>query len=309
MGRGNACQRQGAHACGDVTSHRGTCGRMAPAGYVAHVSDRPSPSALPPRRAAVMAHLARFRALRVGDLHRGANRMHERAWRRFVKRRDAAMAALPADARARAEGDLLLATTFERGGLTGRANEIYRDLYRRLGLEPDARGLEEIAEASNASRAERLSGGQLGARRSRLYRFADLKEPASVAKSGSLAHDRGQDHLSFTLWKDLEFEDRPVVLSLGLTSNVMGRLISVPYRSPAFGAPRSQPTFMETWAGEKSWKAGAECEVRLRTPVPVRGLDLKIYLRESSDDKMVQTLRRLCGRRRVTVPRSWPPYL
>lgn len=310
MGRQNACQKQGAHACRDVSSHRATCGWMAPVGYVAHVSDCPSPSALPPRRAAVMAHLARFRGMRIGDLHRGANRMHERAWRRFAKRRDAALASLPAVERAGAEGDLLHIRALEGQGLADRANEIYRDLYRRLGLGPDARGLEEIVEAHNASLGERLAGGQLGGRRARIYRFADLGEPASVAESGVLAHNMGQGHLSFTFQGKLKkFEGRPVVISLGLTPGVSGRLTAVSYRSLAFSAPGSWPAFMETWAGEKSWRAGAESEVRLRTPVPVRGLDLRIHLKRPADDEMVRALRRMCGRHGVAVPASWPPYL
>lgn len=309
MGRQDACQKSGTHACRNVASHGDKCGWMVPAGYVAHVSDRPSPSALPPRRVAVMAHLARFRVLRIGVLYREANRLHRRAWRRFVKKRDAAIAALPAGARAKAKRDLLLTDELENRGFTERANEICRDLYRRLGLEPDARELEEITEAFNASRAERLSGGQLGKTRARVYRFADLAEPQSMAKSGVLAHNMGQGHLSFTLWKDLEFEDRPVTILLGLTHSVMGRLITVPYRSLAFRAPGRRPEFLEAWDGAKSWEAATELEVRLQTPVPVRGLDLDIYLREPDDDKMVRALRRLCGRRRVTVFRISPPYL
>lgn len=310
MGRQYECQKAGTHACRNVASHRGAFGWMAPVGYVAHVTARPSPSALPPRRGAVMAHLARFRPMGTGDLHREANRLHRRAWRRFVKRRDAAMAALPAAERARAEGDLLRIAALERRGFTGRANEIRRGLYSRLGLEPDARGLEEIAEASNASRDERLRGGQLGGRRGRIYRFADFGEPKSVAESGVLAHNMGQGHLSFTLLGNLkQFEDRPVVLSLGLTANVSGRLVAVPYRSLAFSAPGSWPAFVETWDGAKSWKAAVECEVRLQTPVQVSGLDLEIRLREPADGEVVRSLGRLCGRRRVSVSQSWPPYL
>lgn len=310
MGRQHACQKAGTHACRNVASHRDTCGWMAPVGYVAHVSGRPSPSTLPPRRGAVVAHLARFRLLGTGDMHREANRLHRRAWRRFVKRRDAAIAALPAVERAMAEGDFLRIAELERRGLAGRANEIRRGLYSRLGLEPDARGLEEITEASNASRDERLRGGQLGGRRARIYRFADFGEPKSVAKSGALAHNMGQGHLSFTLLGNLkQFEDRPVVLSLGLTTNVLRRLIAVSYRSLAFSAPGSWPAFVETWDGVKSWKAAVECEVRLQTPVRVSGLDLEIRLREPADGKVVRSLGRLCGRRRVIVSQSWPPSL
>jgi len=310
MGRRGTCQKAGTHACGDVASHAETCGWMVPVGYVAHVSDRPSPSALPPRRGAVMAHLARFRGLPMGDLHREANRLHGMAWRRFVKRRDSAIAALPAVGQARVMRDLLLINKLERRGFVERANGMRRAMYRELDLEPDARGLEEVIEAFNALRAERISGGQLGGRRTRVYRFADFGEPMSMAKSGVLAHNMGQEHLSFTLQGNLKkFEDRSVVISLGLTSSVMSRLIAVPYRSLAFGAPGSWPVFMEAWDGTKSWEAGAELEVRLRTPVQVRGLDLKIYLKEPADGKTARSLRRLCGRRRVIVSRRWPPYL
>lgn len=305
MGRQDACQKSGTHACRNVASHGDKCGWMVPAGYVAHVSDRPSPSALPPRRVAVMAHLARFRVLRIRDMHREANRLHELAWRRFVKKRDAAIAALPSAERSRVEVDLLVVAALEKRGFSERANEIRRGLYRRLGLEPDARGLEEITEAFNASLAERLSGGQIGARGARVYRFSGLGEPKSVAKSGVLAHNMGQGHLSFTLWEELEFEDRPVVFSLGLTSGITSRLITVSYRSLAFSAPGSWPEFVEAWDGTKSWRASAECEVRLLVPVPIRGLNLKIYLRGPADDNLVRTLRRLCGRRRVVVSRSW----
>jgi len=309
MGRLEPCQKAGTHACGNVASHADICGWMSPAGYVAHVSDRPSPSALPPRRDAVMAHLARFRGLRTGDMYREANRLHDGEWRRFVKKRDAVMAALSAKERARADGEFRLVAALEERGFAGRANVIQRRLHRRFGLESEARGLEEVTEATNASRAERLSGGQLGAKRTRVYRFADLGEPISIAESGVFAHNRGQGHISFTLWEDLEFEGRPAVLSLGLTANITGRLTAVPYRSLAFSAPGSRPAFAETWDGTKSWRAAAENEVRLQTPVPVRGLDLRIYLKGPVGDKAVRSLRGLCGRRRVTVPRPWPTYL
>ena len=309
MGRRKPCQRRGTHACHDVASHHDTSDWLEPVGYVAHVSARPSPSALPPRRAIVMAHLAYFRCLPIGELYREANRLHERAWRKFRKRRDAAIAALSAGERARVERDLLLIGELEKHGLVGRANEIRRGMYRRLGLEHDARGLEEIAEAYNSSLDERLHGGQLGGTRARVYRFADCVEPTFVAKSGVLAHNRGQGHLSFTLLDTLQYKKRPVVISLGLTSNVMGCLIAVPYRSLAFSAPGSQPAFMETLDGTKSWRASAELEVRLRTPMPVRGLDLKLSLRVPIDSRAVRSLRRLCGRRKVTVSPQSPPYL
>jgi len=142
-----------------------------------------------------------------------------------------------------------------------------------------------------------------------LFRLAELPEAASVAESGALRHHAGKDHLSFSLYMVGEYEGRPVILVLGLTGNVTARLRALAYRSAAFSAPGSRPPFREAWDGTKSWRMARECEVRLRAGVPVRGLDLAVYLREFPGRRAWGALRGLCGARRVAVPESWPPDL
>jgi len=253
-----------------------------------------------------MAHLARFRGLSIGKLVRAAKRLLARLWHKFQKKRGAALASLPAGARARAMGMFGVIRALEAGGFHDQANAIYRKTYRMLDLEIDARRMEEVAEAFNASLNERLRGGQLGGERMRLFRFAGGREVRPIAERAVLAHGGDQGHLSWSLREDTWFKKRPVALSLGLTCAVTPRLAVVPYRSPAFSAPGSRPAHLEAWRGTKSWEAMDECEVRLRTPVPARGLDLTIRLRTPVSDELASSLRRLCGRRKAFVARSWP---
>jgi len=114
---------------------------------------------------------------------------------------------------------------------------------------------------------------------------------------------------SWLISEDTRFKKRPVSLSLGLTSNMTARLVVVAYRSTAFSAPGSRPARMEEWRGTKSWDTIGECEVRLRTPVPAPGLDLRVYLRWPTSEGRARSLRKRCGNRKVFVSRSWPPDL
>jgi len=303
------CQKEGTHACADTLSHFVRSPWVIEVDYPAYCDPLQSPSALPPRHAAVMGILAAFRPMALDELCREAGRLVAGMLDEFAKRWWAALAAIPPGARARIMGKLRLVRALEEDDLYDHANEVYRQIYRRLGLEADVRGLEEVAEALNAALRERLAGGQMCGGRLRLFRFAGLREAGHVAESGLLAHGGGQGHLSWSLRKNTRFSKRPMMLSLGLTSNVAGSLITVAYRSPAFSAPGSRPAHPEQWRGTKSWEAIRECEVRLRTPVPVHGLDLAIRLREPVNDVQARSLRRLCGRRKALVARSWPPGL
>lgn len=304
-----ACQKGGAHACADTLSHFMRAPWVVPVDYVAYCGPLQSPSSLPPRHGAVMALLACLRGLPIDELYLEADRLLARLRLEFAKRWWDALAAIPPGARARIMGKLRLIRALEDDGLYDHANEVYRWVYRRLGLELDVRSLEEVAEAFNAALKEMLGGGQLGEKRLRLFRFAEFGEANHIADTWVLAHNRGQGHLSYTLLPKLWLGDRPVALSLGLTGNVTGNLATVSYRSPAFSAPGARPAHLEEWHGTKSWEMIRECEVRLRTPLPVPGLDLEIYLREPLDSQRQHSLRRMCGARKVTVPSLWPPCL
>lgn len=206
-------------------------------------------------------------------------------------------------------GRLRLIRALEDDGLYDHANEACRRVCRRPGLELDVRSLEEAAEAFNAALKEMLGGGQLGEKRLRLFRFLGLGETGSMAKSGVLAHNRGQGHLPFTFRRIKHHKNRAAVLSLGLTGNVIERLAVVSYRSPAFSAPGRRPAHLEAWRGTKSWEAMGECEVRPQTPVSAVGLDLKIHHKNPIDGKKKPAPQKLCGRHRVITPASWPPDL
>ena len=219
------------------------------------------------------------------------------------------MAALPTDVRSVVEGRTLLAGRLGDAGRLDHANAIHRLTYRLLGLEQGARDLEEVTAGYTLAIGERIDAGMLGGQRLLLYRHAGHPEAISVAKSGLLTHHGGLDHLSFSLYPVKEYEDRPVLLALVLTGNVKADLRALEYRSMAFSAPGPRPRFREVWDGTKSWDAAQECEVRLRVDVPVRGLDLSVYLKEPPDGDVRRALRRLCGARRVIVPGSWPPDL
>jgi len=277
--------------------------------YVAYVGDPPSPSALPLRHGAVMGAAAALRGLRPEEMFAMADRRHAALWAAFQQEKEKAMEALPAAARAYAAAQDRLADRLDRDGLVDGANAAYRREYAALDLEGAARGLEEAAAGYTAAIDERLRGGLLRGGRLRLFRLAGPPEADSVARTGALRHHAGLDHLSFSLYQVEKYRVRPVLLVLGLTGNAMARLRALAYRSLAFSAPGSSPAFPEAWAGAKSWGLARECEVRLQAPVPVRGLDLSVHLKERPGARAWRDLRRLCGRRRVVVPGSWPPDL
>jgi len=303
------CSRGGAHACRSAASHRGRWPWLRGVPYVAYVGDPPSPSGLPLRQAAVAGTVAALRGLAPGEMFAEADRRHAALLGRFRQREAEAMAALPAGARARAADTIRAAGQLDRAGLSDLANATYRRAYGLLGLDAEARSLEEVPAGYTCAIEERIRGGQLCGRRVPLFRLAESPEATSVAESGALRHHAGKDHLSFSLYMVEEYEGRPVLLVLGLTGNVVARLRALSYRSAAFSAPGSRPPFREVWDGTKSWRMARECEVRLRAGVPVRGLDLAVYLREFPGRWAWGALRGLCGARRVVVPESWPPDL
>ncbi len=306
---GPRCTRSGAHACADVASHRDRWPWLRGVPYVAYVGDPPSPSALPLRHGAVMGAAAALRGLPPEEMFAMADRSHAAVWAAFRQEKEKAMDALPAAARDLATAQDRLAYRLHRDGLEDGANAAYRREYAALDLEGAARGLEEAAAGYTAAIDERLRGGLLGGGRLRLFRLAGAPEADSVARTASLMHHAGLDHLSFSLHQVKKYRRRPVLLVLGLTGNAMARLRALAYRSLAFSAPGSGSAFPEAWTGAKSWAWAGECEVRLRTPVPVRGLDLSVHMRESPGARAWRDLRRLCGRRKVAVPGSWPPDL
>ena len=265
-----------------------------------------SPSAMPLRRSAVEGIVAALRGLAPEEMFAEASRMHAELWAGFEQDRGYAMAALPPDVRSVVEARTRLAGRLGDAGSLDRANAIHRWTYRLLGLEQGARDLEEVAAGYTMAIGERIEAGMLGGQRLPLYRYAGYHEAISLAKSGLLTHHGGQDHLSFSLYPVKEYEDRPVLLALVLTGNVKAHLRALEYRSMAFSAPGSRPRFREVWDGTKLWKKAYECEVRLRVDVPVRGLDLTVYLKEFPDRDVWRALRGLCGPRRVIVPESWP---
>lgn len=305
------CTREGAHACGSTASHVGRWPWLRDVSYVAHLGDPPSPSALPPRQAAVAGIAAALRGLPPEGMFAEADRRHEILLAEFRKERRNAMAALPTAVRASVAGQARLARLLGGVGLMDSANAVRRAIYGRLGLEIGARNLEEVAAGYTCAIDERIRGGQLCGRRIPLFRHAEAPEALSVARSAVLRHHASKDHLSFSLYRVEEYVDRPVLLVLGLTGNVTACLRALAYRSLAFSAPGSRPPFPEVWDGTKSWIRAYECEVRLRTavPVPVRGLDLAVYLKESPGWQAWRSLRGMCGARRVVVPGSWPPDL
>jgi len=303
------CAREGTHACHSVASHRERWPWLQGVPYTAHVADPPSPSALPPRRGVVMEFAASLRGLTPRAMFAEADRRHAALWAAFTQKKARAVEALPAAARGPVAGHDRLAGRLNRNGLVDEANAAYRWTHRALGLEFEARGLEEVTAGYTEAIDERLGGGLLGGARLRLFRHAGNPEAGSIARTGSLAHHGGMDHLSFSLYQVEKYMDRPVLLVLGLTGNATARLRALPYRSAAFAAPGSSPAFPEAWAGDKSWSMAEECEVRLRTPVPVSGLDLAVRMKESPGALAWRSLRRLCGRRKATVPGSWPPDL
>jgi len=303
------CAREGTHACRNVASHRARWPWLRGVPYAAHVADPPSPSALPPRRDVVMAFAASLRGLAPPAMFAAADRRHETLWEAFTQKKARAVEALPWGARALVAARGRLALLLDGIGLTNRANAVRRGLYRGLDLQAEARDLEEVAAGYRAALEERLGGGLLGGARLRLFRHAGNPEAGSIARTGALAHHGGLDHLSFSLYQVEKYMDRPVLLVLDLTGNVRARLRALAYVSLAFGAPGSCPALREAWAGAKSWSMAKECEVRLRAPVPVSGLDLAVRMKEPPTALAWRSLRRLCGRRKATVPGSWPPDL
>jgi len=306
---GGHCTRTGAHACADAASHRDGWPWLRGVAYTAHIADPPSPSALPLRHEAVMEVAAALRGLSPEAMHAEADRRHAALWTAFQQEKGEAMDALPTAERGPAAAQGRLAGRLRRDGLLAAANAAYRREYAALGLERAARGLEEVTAGYTAAIDERLRGGLLGGGEVVLFRLAEGPEAASVAGTGALRHHGDKDHLSFSLRRVKKYEGRPVLLVLGLTGNVMARLRALAYRSLAFAAPGSSPAFPEAWAGDKSWSMAEECEVRLRTPVPVSGLDLAVYMKEPPGERVWRSLRRLCGGRKATVPGSWPPDL
>ena len=265
-----------------------------------------SPSAMPLRRRAVEGIAAALRGLEPKEMFDEANSMHAELWAGCEQDRRDAMAALPPDVRSVVEARTRLAGRLGDAGRLDHANAIHRWTYRLLGLEQGARDLEEVAAGYTLAIGERIEAGMLDGQRLLLYRYAGCPEAISLAKSGLLTHHGGQDHLSFSLRRIEEYEDRPVLLALGLTGNVKAHLRALEYRSLAFSAPGPRPRFRETWDGTKSWRLASECEVRLRADVPVRGLDLTVYLKEFPGRDVWRALRGLCGARRVIVPETWP---
>ena len=265
-----------------------------------------SPSAMPPRRRAVEGIAAALRGLEPEEMFAEANRMHAELWAGFEQDRVYAMAALPPDVRSVVAGRIRLAYRLGDAGSLDHANAIHRWAHRLLGLEQGARDLEEVTAGYTLAIGERIDAGMLGGQRLPLYRYAGYHEAISLAKSGLLTHHGGLDHLSFSLYPVKKFRKRPVLFALGVTDNVRARTRALEYRSLAFSAPGSEPQFPETWDGTKSWDRAYECEVRLRVDVPVRGLDLTVYLKEFPDRDVWRALRGLCGARRVIVPDSWP---
>jgi len=306
---GGHCTRTGAHACADAASHRDGWPWLRGVAYTAHIADPPSPSALPLRHEAVMEVAAALRGLSPEAMHAEADRRHAALWTAFQQEKGEAMDALPTAERGPAAAQGRLAGRLRRDGLLAAANAAYRREYAALGLERAARGLEEVTAGYTAAIDERLRGGLLRGGRLRLFRLAEGLEADSVARAGVLRHHAGLDHLSFSLHQVKKYRGRPVLLVLGLTGNVMARLRALAYLSLAFAAPGSCPAFPEAWAGAKSWTWAGECEVRLHAPVPVRGLDLSVHMRERPGARAWRDLRRLCGRRKATVPGSWPPDL
>ena len=261
---------------------------------------------MPLRRPAVEGIVAALRGLSPKEMFAEASRMHAELWAGFEQDRGYAMAALPPDVRSVVEGRTLLAGRLGDAGRLDHANAIHRLTYRLLGLEQGARDLEEVTAGYTLAIGERIDAGTLGGQGLLLYRHAGHPEAISVAKSGLLTHHGGLDHLSFSLYPVKKFRKRPVLLALGVTDNVRARTRALEYRSLAFSAPGSEPQFPETWDGTKSWDRAQECEVRLRVDVPVRSLDLTVYLKEFPDRDVWSALRGLCGARRVIVPDSWP---
>ena len=308
MGTGH-CSRKGAHWCASPASHGRWYVWPEDGPYMAHIGGVTSPSAWPLRLSAVMRLVAALRGLRAREMFAEADRMHGVLWAAFRQKRREAMEALPADARDRVEDMARLAGMLDRAGLADPANDAYRRAYSRLGLEVDARNLEEVPAAYTAAIGERIGGGRLGGQRLLLFRHAEDPEAISVADSGAFAHHGGQDHLSFSLYRVEDYEDRPVLFVLGLTGNAVAHVRPLEYRSLAFSAPGSSPQLQEKWDGAKSWRTARECEVRLRTPLPVRGLDLTVYLERLPEARAWRSLRGLCGARKAIVPGLWPPDL